>query len=250
MKIKIPTECPSCSSLLVNINGQLFCKNKSECSAQSSKLLENFCKKMKLKGFGPATLEKLDISKISELYALVLEQLEEAVGSKTAVKLEAELNEKLRGKVDFAALLASLSIPLVGEVAATKIAIKYKNFSDMTADGKAGENIKAWKESQSGVDVMSIAWEFSQARATEVTTVGTKSLGIAVCITGSLLDFRNRKDATTHLEQLGFTVRKDVTKDVQYLICEDDSKKGSSSYKKAQSLNLNILTIKQLESIL
>jgi NAD-dependent DNA ligase len=246
MKIEIPSSCPSCGTHLLNINGQLFCTNKVDCPAQSSKLVENFCSKMKIKGFGPATIEKLEISTISELYHLSMYELTEAVGEKVATKLEAELNEKLRSTVDFASVLGSLSITLIGQVAASKIASKYNSFEDAKADGKAGQNLLAWKDSVVGQDVMTLPWKFGGAQAKAVTTVDAKTLGIDVCITGSLEDFPNRTEATKYLEQLGFSVKKDVTKTVQYLICEDESKIGSSSYKKAQSRGIPILTIKTL----
>lgn len=246
MKIEIPDNCPSCGTKLVNRNGQLFCVNTDDCPGQNSKLLENFCSKMKVKGFGPATLEKLDISTVSELYDLSKAELVEAVGDKVATKLESELNEKLRGTVDFASLLGSLGITLIGQVAASKIAAQYNNFVDAKATGKAGENLQAWKNTATGKDIMSIPWNFGEAQANAATTVDAKSLGIDVCITGSLDDYPNRMEATKYLEQHGFGVKKDVTKTVQYLICEDETKIGSSSYKKAQSRGIPILTIKQL----
>lgn len=244
MKIEIPDNCPSCGTKLINRNGQLFCVNTDDCPGQNSKLLENFCSKMKVKGFGPATLEKLDISTVSELYDLSKAELVEAVGDKVATKLESELNEKLRGTVDFASLLGSLGITLIGQVAASKIAAQYNNFVDAKAAGKAGENLQAWKNTATGKDIMSIPWNFGLEQV--VKPVASKALGIDVCITGSLDDYPNRTEATKYLEQHGFSVKKDVTKTVQYLICEDESKIGSSSYKKAQSRGIPILTIKQL----
>lgn len=245
MKIIIPEFCPSCGSKLENINGQLFCRNKDSCPDQSSKLLENFCKKLKLKGFGPATLDKLKITRISELFFLEFSQLKDAVGDKVATKLEAELNEKMRSEVNFADILASLSIPLIGQVAAEKISAKYNDLASMSAAGKAGESIEKWKSTPVGIDTINIPWKFTTEQATSAS-IDVENLGVTVCITGSLEDFKNRVEATKYLEQLGFTVKKDVTKAVQYLICEDESKQGSSSYKKAQSIGIPIITIKQL----
>ncbi|QFR57709.1 NAD-dependent DNA ligase subunit B [Serratia phage Slocum] len=246
MKIEIPNECPSCQSKLENINGQLFCRNKTTCPAQSSKLLENFCKKLKLKGFGPATLDKLGITRISELFYMDAKALQAAVGDKVAAKLEAELNEKMRGKVKFADILASLNIPLIGQVAAEKIASKFNDLESMQAEGKAGENLSAWKNSELGADVIALPWNFSSEPSNSASSSLANDLGVTVCITGSLIDFKNRTEASTYLEQQGFTVKKDVTKAVQYLICEDETKKGSSSYKKAQTAGIPVITIKQL----
>ncbi|WDR22207.1 DNA ligase [Salmonella phage vB_SenS_UTK0009] len=252
MKIEIPTQCPSCGSKLDLVNGQLFCRNKSNCPAQSSKLIENFCTKMKLKGFGPKTIEKLELTKISELFYLTEEDLVRAVGSKVAAKLISELNTKVRGDIDFGSVLGSLGIPLIGEVAAKKLSQNCTSFHDVKADGKAGENYKTWLNSPQGKDVIELPWKFSTGiRGAKADIIITDDLvaqpnGITVCITGSLQDFANRTDATNYLESLGYTVKKSVTKDVKYLICEDESKRSSSSYKKAETNGIEILSIKEL----
>ncbi|QXV85278.1 NAD-dependent DNA ligase B subunit [Escherichia phage TrudiRoth] len=252
MKIEIPTQCPSCGSKLDLVNGQLFCRNKSNCPAQSSKLIENFCTKMKLKGFGPKTIEKLELTKISELFYLTEEDLVGAVGSKVATKLISELNTKVRGDIDFGSVLGSLGIPLIGEVAAKKLSQNCTSFYDVKADGKAGENYKTWLNSPQGKDVIELPWKFSTGiRGTKADIIITDDLvaqpnEITVCITGSLQDFANRTDATNYLESLGYTVKKSVTKDVKYLICEDESKRSSSSYKKAETNGIEILSIKEL----
>lgn len=252
MKIEIPTQCPSCGSKLDLVNGQLFCRNKSNCPAQSSKLIENFCTKMKLKGFGPKTIEKLELTKISELFYLTEEDLVGAVGSKVAAKLISELNTKVRGDIDFGSVLGSLGIPLIGEVAAKKLSQNCTSFHDVKADGKAGENYKTWLNSPQGKDVIELPWKFSTGiRGAKADIIITDDLvaqpnGITVCITGSLQDFANRTDATNYLESLRYTVKKSVTKDVKYLICEDESKRSSSSYKKAETNGIEILSIKEL----
>jgi NAD-dependent DNA ligase len=71
----------------------------------------------------------------------------------------------------------------------------------------------------------------------------TNQTKATVCITGSLKDFKNRKDATEFLEKAGYKVTSSITKDVSILICEDESKINSSSYKKALEKNLTITTI-------
>lgn len=244
MKIEIPIHCPSCSSKLDNVNGQLFCRNKSLCPAQSSKLIENFSSKMKLKGFGPQTIAKLELTKISELFYLTKEDLVRAVGEKVGDKLLSELESKVRSEPDFGQVLGALGIPLIGEVAAKKLSQLYNDFDSVKAEGKAGVNLASWKTSPAGKDVMELPWNFGKAQELSVN-LATESNGFVVCITGSLDDYKNRNEATAFLESLGCTVKKSVTKDVTHLICEDESKIGSSSYKKAQTLGIDILTIKQ-----
>lgn len=242
MKIEIPTHCPSCGGKLELVEAQLFCRNKDACPAQSSKLLEQFCKKLKLKGFGPQTLTKLGISSVSELWFLTKEDLTLAVGAKVAAKLEIELATKLRTAVMFQDVLAALGIPLLGDVAARKLATEFNSFKGIKAEGKLGENLQKWLESTSGKEIVALPWTFVH----KSSSIASKQLGIEVCITGSLRDYKNRNDAIEYLTGLGVVVKSTVTKSVKYLICEDASKKASSSYKKAQQNGIEILSIKEL----
>ena len=69
LDIIAPTECPSCSYSLESINSVLYCRNVL-CAAQSTKKIEHFAKTLKIKGLGPATVKKLGITEIHELYYL------------------------------------------------------------------------------------------------------------------------------------------------------------------------------------
>ena len=62
-----PTNCPACNSELVYRNDQLFCED-SNCSAQWDKKVQHFASTLKIKGLGPATLDKLQIQEYEELY--------------------------------------------------------------------------------------------------------------------------------------------------------------------------------------
>ena len=127
-KIKAPTNCPSCGSILQKVKDQLFCRN-TECSAQSSKKIEHFCKKLKLKGFGPKTVEKLNLTSLTQLYSLTLEEAANAVGDKVASKLLSEIERATR--LEFSALLAAFSIELLGDVAATKLAATVNSYEEI-----------------------------------------------------------------------------------------------------------------------
>lgn len=245
MKIVAPEYCPECGSKLELVNAQLFCRNTNNCPAQNSKSLEHFCKKMKLKGFGEKTLEKLNLSGIPELFALDKETLVSTFGDKVGTKLDAELG-KLKGVVSMAQLLSSLSIPLIGDVASEKATLGVTELANASLGGKAGENLESWKCSEQGKEIMALPWNFATTSGN--TEVDYKTLGIAVSITGSLNNFKNRNDAKAYLENLGFTVKSSVTKEVKYLICEDESKRTSSSFLKAQNNGIEIGTIENLIS--
>jgi len=58
-----PEVCPACDTLLVWENDQLFCTN-TRCSGKTSKKIKHFAKTLKIKGLGPRTIEKLEITSI------------------------------------------------------------------------------------------------------------------------------------------------------------------------------------------
>ena len=85
-----PTNCPACNSELVYRNDQLFCED-SNCSAQWDKKVQHFASTLKIKGLGPATLDKLQIQEYEELYNLTASQIQERLGSqRLAEKLKTE----------------------------------------------------------------------------------------------------------------------------------------------------------------
>ena len=69
-----PEVCPACDTLLVWENDQLFCTN-TRCSGKTSKKIKHFAKTLKIKGLGPRTIEKLEITSIFDLYQLFLNSL-------------------------------------------------------------------------------------------------------------------------------------------------------------------------------
>src|SRR5210317_907397 len=118
-EIKIPTHCPSCESELEIVNSQLFCRD-NQCPAQSSKKVEAFVKKMRIKGFGPATISKLGFVHPIELYETSLDDYVVVLGEKIGQKLYDEVQNSRT--TTFATFLSALSIPLIGDTASNKIA--------------------------------------------------------------------------------------------------------------------------------
>ena len=76
MKIQAPTHCPSCSSTLEWRNDLLYCENTA-CEGKSSQKLEHFAKTLKIKGLGPATIDKLQLESIFDIYEMNLDLLTE-----------------------------------------------------------------------------------------------------------------------------------------------------------------------------
>jgi len=238
MRIEIPKNCPTCDYLLELVNDQLFCRNTS-CSAQLQGKLVHFCKTLSIKGFGPKTVEKLNLQDVTELFYLELPDVIEALGSeKTAVKL---LDEIERSKsAHLATTLAAFSIPLVGNTASTKIASVVSHISEINLNSckeaglgdKVTANLLNWLETEYQEMKEFLPFSF---RSEKVTV----STGDTVCITGKLSSFKTKAEANKALQDAGFKVSESVTKTTKYLV--DEEGKNSTKRQKAESLGITII---------
>ena len=239
MKIQIPTNCPCCDYKLELVNAQLFCRNSS-CSAQLNKKLEHFSKVLGIKGLGPKSIEKLNISDITELYYLEEEDLKEALGSqKMAAKLLEELEKSKHA--DLATVLASFSIPLLGETAAKKIASVVYHIDEITEDKcketglgeKVTNNLLEWLETEFQELRQYLPFSFKSQNTVKNTT------GKTVCITGKLKSCKTKAEAYSLLEEAGYRVVESVTKTLDILLDEQGAE--SSKRKKAQEYGIEII---------
>lgn len=245
-KIEIPTICPCCSYSLVFVNEQLFCRNTA-CSAQLNKKLENFCKVLSIKGFGPKTIEKLNLADITELFYLDRELVVEALGEKVADKLLDEI-ERSKG-ADLATVIAAFSIPLVGNTAAKKIAAVVSKIEEITQEtckqaglgAKVTENLLTWISTDYQEIKEFLPFTFTNGKPKTANT-NTKN----VCITGKLKSFKKKADAESYLEAAGYTLVDSVTKTTDYLVDEE----GKMSAKREKAVQYGITIISDINILL
>lgn len=241
MRIEIPNECPCCNYPLELVNDQLFCRNTA-CGAQLNKKVEHFCKTLGIKGMGSRTIEKLGLADITELYYLDEDQVANDLGSKTiAAKLIAEI-EKSKS-ADLATVLASFSIPLVGNTASTKLSQVIDSIDDVNQEtckqaglgDKVTQNLLTWLDTDFKEMREFLPFSFKSQKIPS-----TNSNSKTVCITGKLSSFKTKSEAHKALELAGYTPVESVTKTTNYLVDEED--KGSTKRKKAESLGIEIIT--------
>ena len=245
--IHSPTNCPSCGSILELVKDQLFCRNGSDCPAQSTKKLQNFCKKLKLKGFGEVTLNNLELTSINDLVLLdKATAVSYGVSDHMADKLLNVVSDRLAQGISPNDFLAAMSIPLIGDGAMRKLSfdsvdsITYDMCISAGIGDKAARNLMNWIQE----DWVAIQPYWEQYFKIIKSQKPVESNGIVLCITGKLTDFKNRAEAGKFLESKGFEVKTSVTKAVTHLICEDGS--TGSSYKKAVTNGIPITTIKNI----
>ena len=241
MRIEIPKNCPCCAYPLEWVNDQLFCRNPS-CSAQLNKKLEHFTKTLGIKGFGPRTVEKLNLVDITEIFYLDRQETILALGSeKVPDKL---LDEIERAKqADLATVLASFAIPLIGNTAATKVANVVDNVEQINQEtckqaglgDKATQNLLNWLNTEYQELKEFLPFSFKSTKTTK-----SNQTGETVCITGKLKSYKTKAEAAQRLEALGFKVVESVSKTLTYLVDEQDN--NSTKRKKADEYNIKVIT--------
>ena len=242
-----PSNCPACMLDLVWVKDQLFCHNAT-CSGKTSKKIEHFASTLKIKGLGPRTVQKLQITDLHDMYELPLEIMIEALQSeKLAVKLYREIENSKQ--VDLVDLLPAFSIKLIGRSASAKICSKVKSILDINeetcADAGLGpaatNNLLDWliEEFTDGYDRLPFRWQ-------QLTKLKEKSADNGVvCITGKLKSFKTKAAATQYLETKGYLVKSSLTKDVTILVNES----GIESAKTQAARDKGVLIITNLKEI-
>jgi len=234
MLIQPPKNCPSCDSLLHIEKDQLFCRN-SECPAKQSKIVENFAKKIKLKGLGPKAIEKLSLASILDIYIIGLSKIENSLGQTLAKKLYLEI-EKSK-KISLNTLLPALNIRLIGESASEKICSVITHVTDISEETcklaglgpLATKNLLGYFETNDEWKYLPFSWKAEKPKIYSKT----------VCISGRLKSFKTKALATVALEEAGYKVSTTLNKTVDILINESDVE--SSKTVKATEMGIKIV---------
>ena len=243
MKIQAPTNCPSCSSTLEWRNDLLYCENTT-CEGKSSQKLEHFAKTLKIKGLGPATIDKLQLESIFDIYEMDLDLLTELLSSeKLAGKLFLEIEGSKSASLQ--EVLPAFSIPLIGKSATAKLCPIIRNLDELTVEiceqaglgPKATQNLMVWFRDEYLPYYKSLPFSFAST-ASEVTP-SNASMGI-VCITGKLSSVKTKAEAERLLVEAGYTTKSSLTKDVTILL--NESGLESAKTKKARDAGISIET--------
>lgn len=240
MKIIPPTNCPSCHSVLVYRNDQLYCVS-DDCATTGQKRVEHFAKTLKIKGLGPATIDKLDLNSIEDIYTLDIAYMTVCLGSaKNAVKLFEEI-ERSRGE-PLDTVLPALGIPLVGKSAAERLSKVCSSIYDIDGEvcksaglgNKASSNLLEWIETKFPESELPFSFEFETRASSPSGEAGV------VCISGKLSSFKTKAEATKILEERGYLVKSSMTKDVTILV--NESGRETDKTVKARASGIEIVT--------
>lgn len=239
--IQAPTNCPSCNSMLEWNNHLLYCRNVS-CGSQSQKRVQHFAKTLKIKGLGPAAVEKLGLSSPNDVYQLSFEDIVEGLNSeKLAEKLLVEIQNSKKASLN--EVLPALSIPLIGKTATEKLSVVCEDIYDINTESckRAGLGPKATESLMDFLSQEDIDYAYLPHSMKFRKTASAEIKGI-VCISGRLKSFKTKADAARALSELGYKVVSSLTKEVTTLVNES----GIESAKTMKARESGIMIIENL----
>jgi DNA ligase (NAD+) len=261
-KIVVPQRCPSCNSILVQIENQIAykCLNFKNCTPQIEQSIIHFIsrKAMNVIGIGNQTIRELVakkiISRTADLYNLNSSDFEklDRVGEKSIKNFLQSIEESKN--VSFNKFIYALGIKEVGEASAKSLA---DSFSDIDKLLKCN-NSDLQKISDIGPIVAENIIKFlnDQDNYNNILKLITSGInityneqainGFTVVITGKF-DNYSRQEITDKISKLGYRVISTVSKRTNLLIC--GSKPGSKK-NKAENLGIKIIYEDSLSKLL
>ncbi len=269
--VKILEHCPVCEedTMIKNEKGvkSLYCPN-DECQAKHIKSFTHFVSRdaMGMDGLSEATIEKLIGRGLVKEYADIfhLDQYEkeivtmEGFGEKSFRNLIESIN-KAR-KTTAVRLLYSLGIPNVGLSNAKSIcknfqyqwnAIQNADYDELIqingiGDVMANAYVKFFRNEKNQMTVQDVLEEIEfEEQAASGETMNLIFEGLNFVITGSVEQFKNRKELKDVIETRGGKTTGSVTSKTNYLI-NNDNLSNSTKNKKAKELSVSIITEQQL----
>lgn len=256
--------CGSCTSIIKSDSEveNLVCENP-QCSGKLINVLDHFCGKkgLDIKGLSEKTLEKLIdwewIDKISDIPKLKNHKSEwinkPGFGEASVNKILKAIDDRL-AEAPLSAFISGLGIPLVGTRVAKQICERvetWKEFRELidkkydfsTWDGFGPEmNYAIHHYDYTEADNIVDAITFKPAEIQDKTVqLNSKNF----VITGKLTNFKNRQELVDLIEAAGGKVQTSVSAKTDYLI-NNDITSTSAKNKKAQSLNIPIITEEEL----
>jgi len=228
------------------VKDQLFCTN-NDCGVKTEKKIRHFVTSLKIKGFGPVTISKLNLSGLLDIYTLTLQDIILSLSSeKLAIKLFNEIENSKKASLNL--LLPAFSIPLIGKTATEKLSTVCSTIYDITEctcrnaglGPKATENILTWKRTEFPI-LESLPFNYTFKQIQQPTQIK----GV-VCISGKLQSVKTKAEAEKILRALGYIVKSSVTKDVTFLINES----GIESAKTLKARNSGVIIVTNLKDLI
>lgn len=274
-KVVFPSKCPSCSTLLINREGEVayFCPNEYGCPPQLKGKLEHFIsrKAMNIESLGEGKIELLFDKGLlfnpADLYELKYEQLfglEKEYrlddGKLRVVKLKEKSCENiLKGineskNVPFERVLFALGIRFVGETVAKKLALHYKSLENLMNANveelkeveeigvKIAESLRLFFDEKRNLSLIARLREYGlkmQITDEAVKKLSDKLAGKSFVVSGIFTNY-SREQIKQMIEEHGGKNIGSVSAKTSYLLA--GSNMGPEKRKKAEKLGVPVIS--------
>ena len=263
-KFNIPDKCPSCGHKTEirkdGISEILYCNNP-DCPAKQSKSLERFASKacMNIEGLSTKTIEDfieagylktfIDFYRLDRFKDEIINRPGYGKTSYDNMKKSVEKSKE----VDLYRLISAFGINNVSDRTAKDICKHFNNdfsiirnadeddFMNINGIGMAAAAplVQYFQNNKDEIDELLTYIKIK--KDVPVKTSSSKLSGKTFMITGSLEQFKNRKDLEKMIEENGGKVGGSVNKDTSYLI-NNDITSTSSKNQKAKQLGIPIIS--------
>ncbi len=259
-KVVFIENCPECGTKLIRKEDEaaFYCPNEIACPPQIKGKIEHFISRKAMNiGGGDATVEQLFnanlVKNVADLYDLKVEDVEklERFAKKSAKNLIDSINDSKN--VPFQRVLYALGIRYVGETVAKILAKNFKNidnlisasFDDLIEVDEIGDKIAEElinhfqiEENIELIDrLKSAGLQFQIDETDEVPAI---LQGKNFVVTGNFGTPQRRKEIEQLVEKFGGKKVSSISSKTSYVIAGE--KAGSSKLKKAQQLDIQIIT--------
>lgn len=250
--ITAPATC-SCGTTLVDEGTRLFCPNRS-CSKKALHRLEKWIAVLNIMEFGMTILKRLfdsgRVKTIADLYSLEPAELAtyERMGATSARKLVDNL--RTRTELSLAEFVAGFDIEGIGLLMVEKaLAAGFDTLEKMRSASQAElALIDGFGDITAGTlleGLREMAAEMDAVLAGGVITIRGPNpsagplTGMSFCFTGELVSMKRSK-AEALVKARGGTIRSSVTRDLSYLV-SNDQRSASTKSRRASELGIPIL---------
>ena len=252
---RMPSNCPSCGTSLVERGPFTLCPNRFGCPAQLAGRLEHFASRdaLDIEGLGEETAKLLVtegvVRRLPDLFDVEPDDLVklEGFGQKSTDNLIAAIGKASR--VELPRFLYGLGIPEVGVTVAKDLARHFGSFAELRAGSREGlevvdgvgpkmaEQIVGFFADERNASILDDLLA-GKVEVLERVAGATQTLaGVKFVFTGRL-NRVSRRVATQLVESLGAQVASSVSRETGYVVAGVDP---GSKYDRARSLGVRIL---------
>jgi DNA ligase (NAD+) len=261
---RMPRDCPSCGTPLVERGPYTICPNSFECPAQLAGRIQHFASRsaLDIEGLGEETAKQLVaeglVRQLPDIFELTIEQLVglEGFAEKSARNLVDGIERA--ATVELHRFLYGLGIPEVGVAVARDLTRHFGSMERLRdasqealeevrgVGSKMAEQIAGFLADMRNREILDRLLDTVTIVVPEAPRQGAALAGLSFVFTGSLTRF-SRREAKQLVESLGARAASSVSGETDFVVCGEHP---GSKYDRARALGVAVLTEAEFVALL